>query len=50
MTGHNVIKIIGVVAQIVSFGSTLALNWANNKDIEEKIAMKVAEALVKMKK
>ena len=49
LTGNGVLKIIGAIATVVSFGATIALNWVQDKELDEKVARKVAEAMRKMK-
>ena len=41
----TVVKIISVVASAVGIGATLIGNWAGEKQLDAKIAEKVAEAL-----
>ena len=50
LTGNSVLKVIGAIATAVSFGATIALNWVQDKELDEKVARKVAEAMTKMKK
>lgn len=44
---NKTIKIIGIVATIISMGSTLVHDWVDDKKIDAKIAKKVNEVLTK---
>ena len=46
----NVIKIVGIVASVGGAALSLLGNWAGEKQQDEKIAEKVAEALSKSTK
>lgn len=46
----NTIKFIGVAATLLGMGATLVSNWVGEKQMDEKIAEKVAEALAAGKK
>jgi hypothetical protein len=41
----KVVKIIGVAASAVGMAATLISNWAGEKQLDDKIAEKVTEAL-----
>lgn len=45
----NVMKIVGAVLPIVSVGLSIASNWFEKKELDEKVAEKVAEALKNQK-
>ena len=46
----NMIKIVGITANVVGIAATLIGKWTDKRDQEEMITRKVAEALDKMTK
>jgi hypothetical protein len=49
MINGNLIKILGAAATVVGLGATLLTDWVNDKKMDEKIELKVLEAITKMK-
>ena len=41
----NLVKVIGIAATVVSVIASLATNWVNDKNLDNKIAEKVTKAL-----
>lgn len=47
---NKLVKIIGAVSGVVGIVASIATNWSNEKQLDAKIASKVAEAVTKISK
>lgn len=45
----KIIKVLGIAATVIGMGATLLTGWVEDQKLDEKVSMKVAEALLKIK-
>mgnify|MGYP003620004500 CR=1 FL=1 len=50
MINEKMVKILGIVANVVGIGATLLTDWVNEKKMDEKINEKINEALANREK